>query len=86
MTHPLATRLAPLMNRNVEELYDIVAEWVVTAPNDLERARYRLFASELRKVQTRISARPSPPSEEDIEIALTALLAVSGRRWQWPRA
>jgi hypothetical protein len=72
------------MNHDLEELYGIVAEWVVHAPNDAERARYRLFASELRKVQRRIFARPSPPSEEDIEVALTALLALSGRRLRWP--
>lgn len=86
MTHPLASRLAPLMHRNLEELHNIVAEWVVREPSEQERARYRTFGSELRKVQVRISARPSPPSEEDIEVALTALLALSGRRLPRPTA
>jgi hypothetical protein len=79
-THPLASHLAPLMNRDVQELHSIVAQWVMQAPNDFERARYRVFGAELRKVQVRISKRPAPPTEEEIEIALTALLALAGRR------
>jgi hypothetical protein len=80
MTHPLAHRLATLMDRDIEELHAIVAQWVVEANDELERARYRVFGSELGAVQRRISARSSPPSREEIEIALTAVLALSGRR------
>lgn len=86
MTHPLASQLAPIMNRDVEELRNIVAEWVVSERNELERARYRMFGAELSKVQARISKRPAPPTEEEIEIALTALLALSGRHFARPRA
>lgn len=68
------------MNRNLDELHAIVAEWVVGERDDLERARYRVFGSELGAVQRRISARSSPPTNEEIEIALTAVLALSGRR------
>jgi hypothetical protein len=80
MTHPLASQLAPIMDRDVHELHGIVAEWIVSESSEHERARYRTFGSELSKVQARISARPAPPTEEEIEIALTALLALSGRR------
>jgi len=80
MPHPLVARLAPLMNHHVLELHAIVAEWVVREDDDFERARLRAFGSELGAVQTRISARPTPPSEEEIEIALTALFALSGHR------
>lgn len=80
MTHPLATQLAPIMDRDVHELRGIVAEWVVSESSAHERARYRTFGAELGKVQMRISKRPAPPTEEEIEIALTALLALSGRR------
>jgi hypothetical protein len=80
MTHPLASRLAPLMNRDLDELHSIVAEWVLGEADDHERARYRVFGSELSAVKRRISARTSPPTHEEIEIALTAVLALSGRR------
>ncbi|MFO0564829.1 MAG: hypothetical protein U0263_04155 [Polyangiaceae bacterium] len=80
MTHPLAQSLAPLMDRDLEELHCIVAEWVVKATDDRERARYRVFGSELAAVKRRISKRQSPPTREEIEIALTAVLALSGRR------
>ncbi|MBI3202560.1 MAG: hypothetical protein HYZ29_13550 [Myxococcales bacterium] len=80
MTHPLAHRLAPIIDRDLDELHAIVAKWVVEANDDLERARYRVFGSELGAVQRRISARHSPPTREEIEIALTAVLALSGRR------
>ena len=80
MSHPLASHLAPLMDKEVDELHSIVAEWVIMAPNEFERARYRAFGAELRKVKDRIGARPEPPTHEEIEIALTALLALTGRR------
>ncbi len=79
MAHPLAARLAPMMNRDVEDLHRIVAEWVIRERNERERARYRRFGAELRAVKDRIRARPAPPTEEEVEIALTALLAIAGR-------
>jgi len=80
MAHPLASHLAPLMNRDVDELRHEVAQWVVKEPDERERARYRRFGAELRAVKARINARAAPPSEEELEIALTALLVLVGRR------
>jgi hypothetical protein len=77
--HPLAAHLAPLIHQDVEQLRTIVAEWVVKAANPGERARYRRFGAELSALKRRIAARREPPSEEEIEIALTALLALAGR-------
>jgi hypothetical protein len=72
--------LAPLIDRDVDELRQIVAHWVISESCEQERARYRRFGAELRAVKRRIEARPTPPTEEEIEIALTALLALSGPR------
>jgi hypothetical protein len=80
MAHPLACQLAPLMDRELEELHTIVARWVVGADSDAERARYRYFGSGLRELKHRIAARNSPPTQEEIEIALTVLLLLAGRR------
>lgn len=80
MAHPLARHLAPLMDQNLDDLRAIVARWVVEAPTDLDRARYRLFGAELGAVQRRIQARATPPTQEEIEIALLAVLAISGRQ------
>jgi hypothetical protein len=82
--------LAPLIDRDVEDLRAIVARWIVNEPSDVERARYRRFGAELRVLKQRISARSQPPTEEEIEIALTALLVLAGRpedhdRTQGPR-
>jgi hypothetical protein len=85
MPHPLATQLAPLMDRDVQELREIVARWIVNEPSELERARLRAFGAELRAMKTRIQRRPTPPSEEELEIALTALLALAGRKSQHAR-
>ena len=79
MAHPLASALAPIMDHDVDELRSIVARWVVNETSEAERNRYRRFGAELRAVQDRIAARPAPPSEEEVEIALTALLVLSGR-------
>lgn len=80
MAHPLAQYLAPLMDQDLDELRAIVARWVVEAPTELERNRYRLFGAELGAVQRRIQARSTPPTQEEIEIALLVVLAISGRQ------
>ncbi len=79
MPHPLAAHLAPIIDEDVDSLRTIVAEWVVNATSDEERARYRRFGVELSALKRRIAARREPPSEEEVEIALTALLALAGR-------
>lgn len=79
MSHPLAAHLAPIIDEDLERLRTIVAEWVVNAPTLEERARYRHFGVELSALKRRIAARSKPPSEEEVEIALTALLALAGR-------
>jgi hypothetical protein len=80
MAHPLASELAPQIHRDVEELHQIVARWVVTAKSQQERAKYRVFGSGLRELQNRIAVRGTPPTQEEIEIALTVLLVLAGRR------
>jgi hypothetical protein len=80
MAHPLACELAPVIDRDVEELHRIVARWVIGAPSELEQARYRFFGSGLRELKRRIQARHTPPTEEEVEIALTVLLVIAGRR------
>ncbi len=80
MAHPLAQYLAPLMDQDLDGLRAIVARWVVEAPSEMERNRYRLFGAELGAVQRRIQARSTPPTHEEIEIALLAVLAISGRQ------
>jgi hypothetical protein len=76
----LPSTLASEFDRNIHELRSIVAHWVINERSETERSRYRRFADELRAVKDRIAARPTPPSEEELEIALTALLVLSGRR------
>ena len=80
MTHPLAAELAPLMHHELEDLHRVVARWVIEAPDAGQRARYRAFGSELSAMQRRVQQRAEPPTQEEIEIALTALLALVGRR------
>jgi hypothetical protein len=80
MTHPLASELAPMIDRDLVMLHEVVARWVVAERDADERARYRAFGSELSAVKRRIEARSVPPTQEEIEIALTALLVLAGRR------
>ena len=79
MAHPLASELAPIMNRDVDDLRRVVAEWVVRERSERERARYRLFGAKLSSLKARIAARPVPPTEEELEIAMTAMLVIMGR-------
>jgi len=80
MTHPLVSRLAPIIGGDLVLLHRIVAEWVLLSPCDTERATLRSFGAELGAVQRRIQLRTEPPTEEEIEIALTAVLALANRR------
>jgi hypothetical protein len=68
-----------MMNNDVEELRQVVARWVINESSEAERARLRMFGAELRAMKTRIQRRPTWPSEEELEIALTAMLAIAGR-------
>jgi hypothetical protein len=79
MAHPLATELAPIMNRDVDDLRRVVAEWVVREQSERERARYRRFGAALSTLKARIAARSVPPTEEELEIAMTAMLVIAGR-------
>lgn len=80
MTHPLVSRLAPIMDGELGRLRTIVAEWVLRTPCAQERATLRQFGAELGAVQRRIRCRSVPPTQEEIEIALTAVLALVNRR------
>ena len=80
MPHPLATHLAPLIDRDIDELREIVARWVLNESSEAERARYRRFGAELGALKARISAQKVAPSDEEVEMALSALLAIVGNR------
>lgn len=80
MPHPLASHLAPLIDRDVDELRAIVARWVVNEPSEAERARYRRFGAELGALKARFSSQKVAPSDEEVEMALSALLAILGNR------
>jgi len=78
--HPLVSRLAPLMNEELSVLHREVARWVLESHTEAERNALRFFGAELGAVQRRIRRRVEPPTEEEIEIALTAVLALVHRR------
>jgi hypothetical protein len=80
MTHPLVSRLAPMMNGDLQLVHRLVAQWVLESPTEEERAVLRYFGAELGAVQRRIKRRSEPPTEEEIEIALTAVLALVHRK------
>jgi hypothetical protein len=80
MTHPLVSRLAPMMNGELSVLHLMVAESMLECPSEDERNALRCFGAELGAIQRRIRRRPAPPTAEEIEIALTAVLALVHRR------
>jgi len=80
MTHPLVSQLAPMMGDDLELLHQVVARWILESPTEHDRAVFRYFGAELGPVQRRIRLRNEPPTEEEVEIALTAVLALMKRR------
>lgn len=79
MQASLVRLLSTQMDRDIDSLWAIVAGYVLRTSCEQERAVLRHFGAELAAVQRRIQKRPVPPSEEEIEIALTAVLALSRR-------
>jgi hypothetical protein len=79
MFQNLVRILSANMAGDLEHLHAIVANYVVEAETEHERAVLRRFGGELGAVQRRIAKRPKEPSQEEIEIALTAVYALSRR-------
>jgi hypothetical protein len=79
MTHPLVRLLSEKMDTDLVALQLLVASWIVDEQSAAERAALRCFGGELGAVQRRIRGRKAPPTQEEIEIALTAVLALSRR-------
>lgn len=71
--------LSANMGGDLDRLHAIVATYVIGASTEQERAVLRHFGSELGAVQRRIARRPEEPTQEEIEIALTAVYALSRR-------
>lgn len=69
-----------MMDGELDHLHRIVAEWVMQSQTERERIALRYFGAELGAVQRRIRLRQEPPSSEEIEIALTAVLALVDRK------
>jgi hypothetical protein len=68
------------MDSEVEVLHNIVAEWILRCECERERQVLRGFGAELGAVQRRIRCRQQPPTSEEIEIALTCVMALVGRK------
>jgi len=80
MTHPIVSRIVPLMSGDLSVLHQEVARWVLESPREEEKNAIRYFGAELGAVQRRIRRRVEPPTDEEVEIALTAVLALVQRR------
>lgn len=80
MTHPLVSSIVDLMHGDLENVHRVVAQWVLSSPCDAEKAKLRYFGAELGAVQRRMKCRQAPPTREEVEIALTAVLALVSRR------
>jgi hypothetical protein len=76
--HPLASELAPLMDRNVDLLHEVVARWVVVEDDRLNEpaiAHSARARSDAASIQARHSANPRRD-----RISARALLVLAGRR------
>ena len=82
MTHPLVYKVAPGMMGDLTKARAEVAQWLVRCESESERLLYRSFGAELGAVQRRMKLRPQPPSLEEVEIALTCVLALLKRAEQ----
>lgn len=75
-----------MMNGDLSVLHREVARWVLESPSEAERNALRYFGAELGAVQRRIRRRMEPPTDEEIEIALTAVFALVHRRAESERS
>ena len=83
MSEAMARQLARLLAGSDEgELREIVRRWKASAGTERERKQYDELGSRLIELKGELERAPVPPTEDELEAALTIMLrlaATSGR-------
>lgn len=81
MSDPLARQLAQLLARSdLDELREVVREWLATAPTESARKHYDRLGNHLLELKAALAQAPAQPSEEELELALTMMLKLAAER------
>ncbi len=83
--HPLAVQLAKLLVRSdVDELREVVRRWTKEAPMGTSRKQYEIFGAKVIELKQAFAEAPVPPTEQELELALTMMLNLAASSAQQP--
>lgn len=81
MADAMATQIAGLLaDSDLEELQEVVRRWVLEAPDAQSRHHYEQFGARLLQLKTQLSTLPTPPSRDDLEMAVDMMLKLAAQR------
>ncbi len=77
---PMAAQMAKLIcASDADELREVVARWVATAPTDQQRRAYREFGARLMELKSELARAPVPPAQAELEAMLTIMLRLAAQ-------
>src|SRR5262249_47866455 len=77
---PLARQMAKLLaGSDLAELEEVVKRWLAEAPTERIRRQYEAFGQKLLELKHALASAPAPPSEEELELALSMMLKLAAQ-------
>ena len=76
----MARQLAKLLSGSDKaELEEVVRRWLAEAPTDASRRHYDALGKRLLDLKAALAEAPVPPTEEELELALTMMLKLAAQ-------
>jgi hypothetical protein len=75
---PMAVQMTQLLlGSHLDELREIVKQWIAEAPTGSQRRRFEEFGARLIELKQALAEAPVQPKPEELEIALTMMLRMA---------
>ena len=75
---PMAAQMTQLLlGSDLDELREIVKQWIAQAPTGSQRRRFEEFGARLIELKQALAEAPVQPTTDELEIALTMMLRMA---------
>lgn len=83
---PMARQMARLLvGSDLDELREILERFRREAPSEALRRQYDAFGHKLLELKAALAEQPTPPTLEELEVALTLMLRLAASHGPSPR-